>query len=464
MKKNINKIYNVLLKIFSIVYLLFAIFLFIINFNNINIYNFIGLIISIILLLITLKFNKKNDNKIFIILLIITILSRISLFFIDYTQISNEYSFFYYNSISYSNNMGIENSYIAMFPHLYTYIFLLGNVMKIVGTNYTAVILLNLIFEIIGAIFFYLLIKKLEKYDIKKSILLYLFNPFNILWTTICFPVIVPNTMFIIIVYVFTLMKKNEILNKKITYSIILGIILGISNTFRPIVIIYIIALIIWFILKSLKQRKITRDYYIPLIVIISIYILSNLILNNYISNKIEIKLPDTKYGWTIYVGSNYDSKGMWNQNDSLYMNELYSKNDNERTHKLLLDKGIERYKKLNVRIIPLVAYKANILGNDFEYYTLNEYNTLRNNEISKTLQNLITILLSIYLYYILLSNIKVILNNIKNKKDTHLYSLAIYTLGLFISILIVEVSRIYFMSILIPIIIYSTQIFEKDK
>lgn len=465
MKKNKNnKIYNIILKTISIIYLLFSIFLFIINFNNINIYNIIGLITSVILIILSIKLNKKINTNIFITLIIIGIIGRISLLFLNYTQVLNDYSFFYSNAISYSNNMGIDNSYIALFPYLYTYIFLLGNLMKIIGTNYVSVIVLNLLFEIIGGIFFYLTIKKLEKYDIKKSCLIYILNPFNILWSTLCCPVIVVNTMFIIIVYIFTIIKKSITINKKIIYSCLLGIILSISNSFRPIVIIYLIALIVWFILKSLKQKKITREYYLPLIIIVCIYSLSNLALNTFISNKIDIKVPSTKSGWSIYVGSNYEYKGMWNSSDSQYLIELYNNNDNERTHQILLESGLERYKKLGIKIIPLLLYKTNTLGNDLEKYTLNEYNTLRNNEVSLPIQNIITILLSTYLYFILLSNIKVIYTNIKNKKDTHLYSIAIYALGLFVSTLIVEVSRRYFMPIIIPIIIYSTQIFEKDN
>lgn len=465
MKKNkINKVYNIILKTISIIYLLFSICLFIINFNNINTYNIIGLITSVILIILTLKFNKKINNNIFITLIIIGIIGRISLFFINYSQVLNDYSFFYSNAISFSNNMGIDNSYVALFPYLYTYIFLLGNLMKIIGTNYISVITLNILFEIIGGIFFYLTIKKLEKYDIKKSMLIYILNPFNILWSTICCPVIVVNTMFIITVYIFTIMKKSITINKKILYSCLLGIILGISNSFRPIVIIYLIALIVWFILKSLKQKKVTREYYLPLIIIICIYLLSNLVLNTFISNRIELKVPSTKSGWSIYVGSNYEYKGMWNSTDSNYLLEVYKNNDSEKTHQILLDEGIERYKKMGTKIIPLLAYKTNTLGNDLEMYTLNEYNALRNNELSIPIKNIITILLSTYLYFILLSNIKVIYNNIKNKKDTHLYSIAIYAFGLFISTLIVEVSRRYFIPILIPIIIYSTQIFEKDN
>lgn len=460
---NKEKINNILLKFFSIIYLLFISFEIIINFNNINVFNIIGIFFSIILIYIIMK-NKQINNKIFILLIIISIVARISLFFSDYSKILNDYSFFYYSAESYTLNQPIDNNYIGLFPYLYTYIFLLGNLMKILKIGYNSVILLNLFFEILGLIFFYLLIKKLKKYDIKKSLLLYILNPFNILWIVQCCPVIIVNTMFIIIIYIFTLMKTSKTLKNKIIFSILLGITLSISNSFRPIVIIWIISLIIWFIIKSLKDKKITRIYFIPLIIIISIYILSNSMINIFISKNISMNTPKTKSGWSIYVGSNYEYKGMWNQNDSSYLYSLYEINSNEETHQILLKEGIKRYKNLGSKIITLMIYKSNILGNDIEYYTLNEYITLKDNEVSNISKTIITISLSTYLYFILLSNLKIIINNIKNKKDTHLYIVAIYTLGLFVSTLLVEVSRRYFMPIMIPMIIYATQIFEKEN
>lgn len=458
---------NKILKILSIIYLLFSICLLLINFYKFNTYDFIGIIISIILITLILKNKLKFNKKTYIFLITLSILIRIIPFFINHTNIFSDYSFFFNSAKSFALNEPINNSYIGLFPYLYPYIFLLGNFMKIFGTNYNIVILFNLINEIISIIFLYLLLNKIDKKNKKTSIFIYLLNPFNIIWITFCSPVIIVNAFFIISFYIIYILKE-KIKNTKqtkniILISIILGIILSITNTLRPIVIILLIALIMWYIIYSINNKKNLKKYIVPILITSITYILCNLLITNYISTKIAMDIPTKKSGWTIFVGSNYDANGMWNESDANYLYELYNKFDNNKTQNILQEKGIERYKNLGIKSIILLIKKSFILGSNVETYTATEYFNLTNYNISNISKTIINISLSIYWYTILISNILITIKNIKRKKYNLLFPYAIYTFGLFISTLLVEVSPRYFMPVFIPIIIYTTQINNKE-
>lgn len=454
---------NKILKILSIIYLLFSIYLLLINFYKFNIYNIIGIIISITFITLIIK-NKLNFNKkIYIFLILLSIAIRIIPFFIDYTNITNDYSFFYNSAKNYALNKSINNSYIGLFPYLYPYICLLGNFMKIFGTEYNIVILFNLISEIMSIIFLYLLLNKIDNNNKKTGILIYLLNPFNIVWITMCSPVIIVNTMFIISFSIIYILKDTKSLKNKILISILLGIILSITNALRPIVIILLIALIMWYIIYSIKNKEISKRYTVSILITIVSYLLFNMLISNYISTKIGMEVPTSKSGWTIFVGSNYEANGMWNESDSNYLYELYDKNDNNKTQSILQEKGIERYKKLGIKSIFLFIKKSFILGNDLEIYTANEYFNLKDYNITNISKIIINISLSIYWFFILISNLIIIIKNIKHRKYNLMLPYAIYSFGLFISTLLVEVSPRYFLPIFIPMIIYITQIFNKE-
>lgn len=453
-----NKIY----KILNIIYLLFILYLIIINFYNFNMLNVLGMVLASLLLILTTKTNNIKCKKLFILFLLIAVITRIILFFNTYSNIANDYSFFYGSAKNYVLNKQLNNSYIALFPYLYSYIFLLGNFMKIFSTSYNTVLLFNIIFEILGGIFLYLLIKKHGKYDEKKSLLLYFFNPFNIIWTTICCPVIIVNTTLITIFYIIYVLKKCKNNKLKIVLSILLGMMLSISNSLRPIIIILFIALTIWYIISVTSNKKLIKKYILHTIITIIIYLFSNTLINSYISEQIDFNVPINKSGWTIYVGSNYDANGMWNQEDANYLYEVYDKNDNNQTHKILQKEGINRYKKLGFKTILLLIKKSFILGNDIENYTLNEYLNLTNYKNSNVENIIITISLSTFWYFILFNNLFICHKNIKKRKNTFIVPIGIFSIGLFLSTLLVEVSPRYFMPIFVSLIIYSIQIFKK--
>lgn len=76
-------------------------------------------------------------------------------------------------------------------------------------------------------------------------------------------PINIVNTMIIISAYVFECLLSSFYNKIYLIISIILGIIIGISNSFRPIMIIFLIAIFLYYLyLIKVFQNIILKNFY----------------------------------------------------------------------------------------------------------------------------------------------------------------------------------------------------------
>ncbi len=433
-------------------YFLFTIVLFLMPIINISILNYILIFLGVIGSILFIK-NKDKINiskKFVIITLIISILFKL-LFVLtefDYGVIS-DYKTFFDNAVNISNNTDINSFYYSLFPYLYPYTFILGIFMKIFGSTYISVILLNIVLDLIGGFFLYKLLDRITNEKNKNlGTVLYLINPMNIIFISFSAPLILVNTGIIILFYLISY------LNKKIAWiSILLGILIGLFNTFRPILIILLIAIVIYTILKKYS--------YINLIIIIVLYFLTTGLMENVLGNIIG---GETSFnsGWSIYVGSNIEHSGRWNIDDSEVFNSVLYSGDvtPHEAHSIMQEKGIDRYIDNGFNNIPLMVKKAHILVGDHAEYSSTEFTHYNSLDI----ELLIFILSTLYFTFIIVLNIynSYILCK-KGNIDYIVY--LIFGLGLVAATLLVEVSPRYLTPIYPSIIIGACLIITKlDK
>ena len=221
-----------------------------INLYNPSSFKILGTVLAIIGLILLKKF-KINNKYLFIILLIIPFIIRFSLLFLDYGPLVSDYEWFYNNAVAFSKGMSLDKNYIALFPYLHLYVIVLGTFFKILGSQYSVVVFTNLLLELIGIFFLYQTVK--NKSHSKKLLFLYLYNPFSILWIPMCHSVIAVNTFLIIVFYFFL---KIDFSKKYILYSLLTGIFMGIANNFRPVLIIFVIAIAIYYINLIFRKYK----------------------------------------------------------------------------------------------------------------------------------------------------------------------------------------------------------------
>lgn len=455
MKKLINNIILITYSILIFLVLLSSTFYII---KNETILPIITLILTLTIFILLKKIQPHKsiqlNKKTIILLILFGILIRTLLLFLNYKNVYSDEATFYYNAVKLANNTNINTRYIAVFPYLYSYILLLGSIMNFIGTGFKTVVLTNILLDMIGSYFIYLIGNKLKNKELGiKMMLLWLFNPLQILWCTKALPVIIVNTLFIICIYTFIILLKSDTIKKKITLSIILGILLGISNSFRPIFIIFLIAMICYYIYNLLIKENKTDIKLINLIIIIIIFITCNNFYSSLVSSKTNYKIGNNTSGWTLYLGSNLKSNGAWFEVSEFneFLNSNEAEFDVQEIHNYFKEQAINNYKTYSIlNLTKLFTKKYYILTSNIPSYTYeNTINPLTNNKLT-----------IIYKLYLIIFWITLILNcitiKIKNIKNPIIIFLIILEIGLILSHLLVEVSPRYFIPLTVPLLLIS--------
>lgn len=456
---------KIIINIIKIIYLILTFLILIVGILS-GLKNDLTLFIISLLLIVFLFFIEKKysitkhilkNKKLIIFLIVISIVLRLLLLLFNYGEVFSDEATFYSNAMNLRSDLPLNNRYIAMFPYLYSYIFLLGNFMKIFTTKFITVVILNIIMDITASYFAYLFGKKIKNkvFGIILMII-WLLNPFQILWCMKALPIIVVNLCFIVSLYIFAcLIKQNKSINI-ILLSILLGINLGISNSFRPIFIIFVIALFLYYLYLIIFIKSNYKNKLLSFILVLLCFIGINNSYTKLVSNKTKYNISGSS-GWTLYLGSNLESNGAWFSSDE-YNQLMTSDNFNPPDiHNYFKDKAIENYKSYSIlTIMKLYAKKYATLTSNLSYYTFE--NTI-GTYIAK---NMFRIILYIFWFILILSNIYTIVR--KDKKIDDILFMMILEIGLILSHLLVEVSPRYFIPTTVPIMIIATfNIYNKN-
>lgn len=459
----INK--NIVSIIFILIYSIFSLGLLITPFKYTHSIKFIVLYVILFLLFIAFiklksSIKKLLDKKyikriIFIFIISVGILIRLLLLFIDYPEVTGvgDYQTFFYNSVAFceSNEITLK-TYVELFPFLIPYIVLLGSFFKIASISYKSVVLLNIILDLLTALFLYFLF---NNKNIKMVLpCLWLLNPINCIWCTICCPVVAVNLGIVLSIFAFSKVLKH--INSKlfILYSIITGVVMGFANMFRPLMPIMLIAIAMYFVYINLHKKKFNINYLISFLIILicffSIKFSARFTLNKIISGDVS-----TTSGWTLYIGSNLESNGMWYSETKL--DELLSAGlSPEEVQQEFKRLALERYKTNGIHNISLFMKKFLIITGNIADYSFGTLLLIYqpNNIIITTL---IRALLNSFVYLLILLNALNVYLDIKYKKlDIQVLFYMLLYIGIVMAHIFVEVSPRYYMPAIVPLTIIS--------
>ncbi len=456
--------------LFLVIYILFSLTIFITQFRYTNPLKCILLYFSVILILaiiLKLKNSTKKliNNKIyFISCIVIGILFRISLLFLDYKELVGvgDYQTFFNNASKFcSTNTISQTTYVGLFPFLMPYMVILGSFFKIAGITYKSVVLLNIIIDLFIPLFLYFTFK--NKSISKCASVLYLLNPIALIWCMVCCPVTLVNFGISLSILVFSILLRNINNKKFIILSVLTGIIMAISNSFRPIMVIMLIAIFLYYIYINMKSKKLNVNYLISFILIlVSFFAIKNVIFLGI--DKINHETVSRTSGWTLYLGSNLNSYGAWYSEPKLD-EFLKSGLTVEETQQEFQKLAIERYKSNGLKNIKLFAAKFTILTGNIPNYTSATFSGTTNIK-SETIVKIVKLTIYLYVFVSIILNILIAIQNLKNKKNVELSIFyMLFYIGIIISHLFVEVSPRYYMPALIPIcILNSITLYENFK
>lgn len=436
-------------KVFSAIYFLFSFLLIICTFFYYDTTRVLGFILALGLIILMYKKPKILNNKKLNILLTIGILIRIILIFLNYGEPYSDYQNFYNSSINFAN-YGTINKYIEVFPHLIYYIICLGSIFKLFGTSYTLVVILNVFIDILATL---ILIKFFKS---KTAGVIWLLNPINIMWCSIAHPTVITNFFlllsFLILFKLLNSLNKN---NKKDLYkkAIFFSAILSIANLFRPIMIILLIALLIYFFILKISKKDL-KKYLIVTIIILGSYLIFNKSISFMTNNLLSNNIADTTVGWNIYVGSNMKSNGTWNEEQQIEFNKLFNSNTSpNEIQEHFLEKGVNQYKNNGlINNIKLFIKKAIVLVGSPDSLTCYVFNKMQSNSIPNYIQFILKIITSTSYYILLLFNIIFAYKKLRNiNRNDDVYILQLFIIGVISSHLLVEVSPRYCLMLIVP-------------
>ncbi|AIK30245.1 dolichyl-phosphate-mannose-mannosyltransferase family protein [Bacillus anthracis] len=452
----------------------------------------VGIVIAATLLLFALFFMyykwvintmKRTYTNIMIILGIIIILTmEIMITSIAFNPVVGDYAILKQGIVSVFNgdNQFLEMGQLLFYPYN-THIVLLGGYFaKLIGSVDVAIKILPIACITGSIILNVLIVRKITNFKVAHiSIVLSVLNIF-IYWQA---PVFYTHTLVIFFIsatmYTYLCLKTAETKRMKVTLWILLGIFAACTYIIRPTALAVALAILIENIFKFRKEYsvKVLSSVLFCLILIVSFKGITTK-LNLSTDNEIE-KIPFTHW---VKMGLNKDTYGVWNQADSVYIDDENMKNTkdlDEHNKKVIVQRfnelGIMGYvQHLNEKIT------REWVSSQFSMYRIGEWFEQKNDTVTHYVSNYSTTnykIITIYSYVIKLFVYiaflaAIILYKKKDENESEVIRITIIsTLGVFAFLLLWETAPHYtyeafaFMNIPASLGLYKLfMIFNKEK
>ncbi|MEA4971008.1 MAG: glycosyltransferase family 39 protein [Candidatus Pelethousia sp.] len=252
--------------------------------------------------------------------------------------------------------------YIAQFPHVIGYPFVLSLLFRLTGPSLQAGLCLNLAACLCSVILVYRIARALGGRGTGiVALLAAAFWPSQILYGAILGsePVFVCMllTCARLFIYLYQYPVKLENREGAMYVCVALGVALGLTNAIRPLATIFLIATALCLapsvkrfdkseqMLNGWLSRISCQGWFLALLVAASFFITTSLI-NAWIADVIGYELPGSgvSFGYNLMVGLNIEAKGAWNQMDAEFFGaEFAATNSAVAAHKASLGIAMER-------------------------------------------------------------------------------------------------------------------------
>ncbi len=461
-----------------IIYGFFASVLIINYFSDTQKHNYVLLVVSFLFLCLigtfilrkgSMYLEKLNETKCFLVLLIVCLAVKLTWIFLYKIEPLVDYATFYYTAESLSKNFVISSRYVALFPHIFGYASFLSIFFKIFGVSYMIPPIVNVVLSTISMGLIYFICRKIGgvKTAITASILWILlpsqtiYNMFAISEPLYC-TILLLIWVIMIIVYE---KLPNMGVKKLLLYSVLLAALLTLMNMVRPIAAVPIIALAIWlFIIDTghMGNKKIFLNKVTYIGVIILGYFVFSSAANHYITLRLGEEIASTP-GYNFYVGFNTESSGTWNAADSellLHYNDRPGWTANE-VQKQMLEEAKKRIQSGSIDFPKLFFDKFIIfLGEDSQAVGYAQ-SVIDHNVRYAVMSN-------IFYYFLIATSLIGVLKAFKNRNKSSVFIICLYTIGLTLAQMLVEVAPRYHYSATMPMVILAaygiSQIYNKKN
>lgn len=280
------------------------------------------------------------------------------------------------------------SDYIAMFPHVMGYSYILKMLFSIVGMSVLAGQYLNVFFSVMTVFFTYRIARKLGgRIAGFIALLLSAFWPSQVLYINMLSAEYSFTFFLFLCIWIFTSLVKDYDANTKkagkgIFMHLLLGVFLALTAAIRPMAIILLVAIIVTILPQKMKLmpthrnnialtiRMLEKGWVRCILILIPYLIVSNIITTN-VELTVNKTLPSasTSFGYNLLVGLNTESIGGWNEKDSNFLyDKMEETNSATLAHIASRNLAFQRFTNNPKGIINLLIQKYELLWSNDDY------------------------------------------------------------------------------------------------
>lgn len=349
-----------------------------------------------------------------------------------------------------------STEYVAMYPHILGYASFLAPFVRVFGASVLMGTLLGLLLSCLSALLIFVVCREVA--GLSAAVLaglLWGFYPGRIMLGSLIFSEPLYTCLVLLFLWLMLrLQRRQEAAGppQAVAWGLGLGLLLAVINAVRPISPILIIALLLWLLLlrgRELKQGRLWRFWLLCLAALLLCFQLSGKLWDRHLEQVLGEETAGLPV-YNLYVGFNMDTMGQWSSEDMDLLFEYRHQEGGSAplAQKSMLPHVLERLRSDELNLPRLFADKLFVfLGNDeLGGYT---YRFTRSPGFVK-----ICMALCNCYYYLLLPLTLVGLTRLwQGKQPSAFLLLPLYTLGLTLAHMLIEVSSRYHYS-LIPMFI----------
>ncbi|TYQ18191.1 UNVERIFIED_CONTAM: 4-amino-4-deoxy-L-arabinose transferase and related glycosyltransferases of PMT family [Acetivibrio alkalicellulosi] len=340
--------------------------------SPLKLYTFILLLFlgAIVLLFLTKYFLKdgsfisKHKVKLIVSAVLLTAITR--LIWINIVKVVPMSDFHTYHRLAtrLANGTLEGNTYISLFPHVIGYPSFLSIFYKLFGAEVIIAQLLNIALSCGIVLLLYFIGKAIlnERCGLIAS-LLWAIWPSQIFYNSLVATEHLFTFLMLLCIFLFFhIFNYNKIDYKPAIYFALLGILCGIANSIRPLGLLLIISISIFYFVFN-NHKGLLKYSAIRLIVFIALpifFLLTSHIINTSIIRILNQDIAKSSGGFSFFVGSNINHGGIWNKEDSDVLVQLMKEKEPnyQEIHDELFKRGLTRYKSQSFKNVQLLKNK----------------------------------------------------------------------------------------------------------
>lgn len=275
--------------------------------------------------------------------------------------------------------------YIAEFPHVIGYPFVLSLLFRVTGASLAAGLALNLAAGLFGVYITFRIARALcGRLGGMVALVAAAFWPSQILYGTILGSEPVFTCLLLLCIWLFVYLYRYPVRlgnrESAVFLCCALGALIALANAVRPMAEIFLIAVILCvvpFTARFNKNEKMLngrlgrfacQGWFLALVITLS-FLICNRLISASVSSAVAYRLPTgaVSYGFNLMVGVNIGAKGAWNQQDADFFAKVFAAtNSPQAAHQAGVGVAVSRIQSDPVGIAKLALEKFSLLwGND---------------------------------------------------------------------------------------------------